>query len=256
MDKNQSYIDLRDGSESHGNGPRPGVAMPMPPLPSATRNNNVLIVVIVVASFLVLLSIISSMVFGFVFFTRATGQAQQMHIMTAEDIMAFQTMEVWSRDFGEYMEVWSRDFGNEMELWAEDFASHMTVWAEAWTPEVWTWDIDGVMDWTLVNEFNTWADIVDEIYIIFGTSDVRILPHNEIYFSFDGGDGWSFQAHHDAASGVFSVTDNQARPGGTLTMLVPHNWAGYLDIHTLGDIYISDDLPSGIHLNQRFMFVH
>ena len=261
MDNNKSYIGLKDSStsESMGNGPRStGIAIPMPPLPSQ-RKNTTLIVVIVVASFLVLLSVISVMVLGFTFIRFATGQAQQVQTVFIEEALAFPHMEVWGREFGEHMEAWALEFGNDIEFWAEDFALYITDWAEdwteTWTTEVWVTDTNWIQGWTFFDEFRASADFVDGVYIALGTSNVRILPHNDVNVILNGG-GWIFQVHHDVENGIVSVTDNHASPGGTLILLVPHNWAGYIDFQTQGDVYISDSLTSDVILNQRFMFVH
>jgi len=118
-------------------------------------------------------------------------------------------------------------------------------------PEAWEhyayWD----SGWLIFEEFHAHTDFVWDVDIILGVSDVRILTHDDTHFGLDSGSSWTFQVHHDASSHIVYVTENQANPGGTLTVLVPHSWVGYINIHTHGDVYISDDLPSDIILNQE-----
>ena len=233
MDSRKDFIDLRDGSTSAGNGPPPmGISMPMPPLPSA-RKSNAWIVIVVVVSALVLFTMLFVMAVGLLIFNRAVGSAHQVQTVFIEEIPINRNIEVWSRDLG----------------------SDITNWV--WTPETleanWDWSWDWDWDWGPSREpldsFHTLTYFVNSINIFIGVNNVRVLPHENTLLSFNG-DNMTFQVYHDVMDGFVMVTGSDAGADGTLTVYVPDTWAGRIEIHTLGDVYLDDNLPSDILINQ------
>ena len=261
MEDRKDYIDLREGTENEavGNGPPP-----MPPLPvymPPARKNNALIAVIIVLSAFLVLAVGASFVMGFMLYRGTTNNVHTATEIIRIDAIEFETgnwrqdIEAWARQ----VEIEAQEWARQAEIYAEAWANQIEIDAENWASNleefivVWA---DGLVtqwgsQWSHFGNYSIWAAIVDDVDIVLGTSDVRVLTHNSLHLWLESSGSGIFQVRQDMAGSVVSVTDNQHNPGGTLTVYVPYSWSGRISLDTRGDVYISDSLPDGIILQWR-----
>ena len=248
MDDNRDYIDLRDGTVKRvaGNGPPPNpgdvsayYGVQPTTSPPAFKGTWIIVTVVSLSATLLIAAIIV-VVAGGVLIRYATSEAQSQF----EEfwITEFDT-ESWMA-FAQDMEEWGRQMEIDSHQWLIDM--NLDDYIIAWTDDF----LDG-QSWGTFGHFRTWADLVDDISLFLGTSDVRVLAHEDLHLSFDSGGDRIFQIAYNVTDGIIWVTDNQYNPGGTLTIYVPYDWAGLINIHTGGDVYLSEDLAPGIMFGHR-----
>ena len=262
MEDRKDYIDLREGTESGavGNGPPPGAPLPVY-MPPARKNNGLVAVVIVLSVFLVL-ALAASAVMGFVLYRSVASDvhttAEIIRIDAIEAGNWQQGIEAWARQ----IEIEAQEWARQVEIYAEAWAGQIEADAEAWASDleesiiVWVEDFTAqwVLQWNYFDTYSRQAAIVGDVDIILGTSDVRVLVHDDQNLIFDSGNRQIFQIQHNMAGGTVLITDNQRNPGGTLTVYVPYSWSGRINLVTGGDVYISDSLPDGVVLHWRQAF--
>jgi len=243
MDDRKDYIDLRESAQ--GNGPPP-----VPPVPVYTppaRKNNGLIIAVVVLSSLLLLAVISIPVMSFALFRNVATTGTQTQFATIDAGSFSRDIEVWARQFETDVEDWAMDFGDQMIAWAERFGGiDVSSYPDGFTTFTEIRDSQYIPFFISVEAHGMFYDIVD---IDLGASnDVRIMSHGGEFLEFSGSRG--FIQSNDWATGVVSIHSDDQLNGGTLTVRVPHDWQGTINIITAGDITMSDQLYEGTIVNQ------
>jgi len=240
MNDNKDYIDLREGSgvENVGNGPPPVPSAPLY-LPPARKNTGLIVAIAVIAG-LIMFGFVITAVVGVVMFNRVTTE---VHTSFVSEVAVAERVEI--------IEAWAERIEVDVEYWADGLEDRILDWVDG----IVRFDGTGrtahhVGERWAINTFWTFAEFYDTINIDLDASyNMHILLHDDHHIKLDTGDAVAMWVEADAATGIISVSCDElfSGSGAMLTIRVPYDWRGEINIFSAGNLDMgSDDWPEDI----------
>ena len=262
MDDRKDYIDLREGvaeSEAVGNGPPPSAPAPVY-APPVRKGNTLIIVVIVLSAFLVFATLASVLMGAVLFSNFASSEIfVTAHVPEMIEIENSRSSTVhWGERIGSRIDVYANDFADRIEVYADDWAIDLENRIITWVDELVGFDsmthltqISNIQDSFFFGSFQADGRLYNTIDIDLGTSNnLQIMSHDINRLMLDSGGRNVMQAITDNTAGTITVSDADQFGGGTLSVWVPYDWRGIINIVSIGEMEVMGDLNEDIVINQ------
>ncbi|MCL2573588.1 MAG: hypothetical protein FWE34_03425 [Defluviitaleaceae bacterium] len=239
MNDKKDFIDLREGAEKNeviGNGPPPTGYAPEP-IPIANKCKvSVPLIILMSLGAVVLIAIASTAAVGTTLFRNA---ADNVRVTTEVMTMEATRIDNFATQIETRANIWAGDLETSIMAWADDLEDNIMNWVDSFI----------FQDGMFFGNFQTMGQFYSVIDINLGTNnDLHILTHNDPHIMFDSG-GRNVMMLSLSEQDAISVWDADQFGGGTLTVRIPNNWRGDINIISAGYIDISGDLPVGVVIN-------